>query len=196
MRLFLAISISSKFRGFITNVQKKLTEFDKTLTWVKPSQAHITLRFLGDQPEEKLIAIIRYSKDIVAVAPEFELGDMDFKLFPNSKNPRALLFDFQEGKKEFLDLQKRLDESLLKSGLIFKHPLVFPHLTIGRIKEKASPSQRQAVVLRLSDALAKPRRFRKVDLAVKVQKIHLIQSQLTPKGPIYRGLESFSLVSV
>lgn len=195
MRLFFAISVPLKFQKLISQVQKELSGFDGMITWVKPGQVHLTLRFLGNQPEEKLSTIMDCSKEVVSQRPKFELSDSAFKFFPSSKNPRVLLFDFQEGKKEFLDLQKRLDESLLMAGLSFKNPKVAPHLTIGRIKEKASAADRGRLALCLNNAVSKPRRFRLVDWTVKVQKIFLIQSQLTPKGPIYTRLESFPLVN-
>lgn len=198
MRLFFALPIPQDLKNLIEFTQQGLSNFNSLITWARSNQAHITLRFLGNQPEEKLSAIVKHSKVVVNNTSSFALSGPVLKFFPSVKYPRVLLIDFEEGKQEFLNLQKKLDEALQKTGLIFKNPKVTPHVTIGRIKEKVTSCERQALILRLSKATRKPPRFTSprftsVDLAVKVQEIHLVQSQLTPQGPIYTTLNHWRL---
>lgn len=90
MRFFIALEIPSENRLQFQSIQDKLhtlipqariTDFDKI---------HLTLAFLGEQPDElkeKLIEIIAKAANDV---PSFEVTPAYIDGFPNIHNPRVL----------------------------------------------------------------------------------------------------------
>jgi RNA 2',3'-cyclic 3'-phosphodiesterase len=166
MRLFIAIELPEAVVGELKRLQAELDLFG--LRPVK--EFHLTLKFLGDVPDSKIDKI----KEILSVIrfKPFEAELSEIGVFPEPDYIRVIWAGINSD--AIFSLQKDIDIGLEKMG--FGRDNKFkPHLTLERVN-----------FIKDKNALAK--RLKTLDvnkLRFKVTEFKLIQSTLTPKGPIY-----------
>ena len=54
MRLFVAVEPSAELSDWVRRATEALAPFGRGLRWVSPENAHLTLAFVGEQPEARL----------------------------------------------------------------------------------------------------------------------------------------------
>ncbi len=171
MRLFYAVFVPDE-------VAKKLAKAQEGLVgrWkpVPPHQMHLTLLFLGDVPEERLGELKGIGRDVAQSVPAFTARVRGTGHFPEAGAPRVW-FAKAEGE-GFEELAAGLRTSLPEFA---DHKPFKPHITLAR---KKGPAPRVAPVV--------------FDLEFPVQKLALVESKLSPKGPTYRVVETFPLKGV
>ena len=84
-------------------------------------------------------------------------------------------------------LQKHIDAQLSPLGFKPENRPFTPHLTIARIRDRASSEERRRFGLLIKETVFD------IPLPVEVKSVHLMRSQLTREGPIYSSLVSASL---
>ncbi|MCR4336472.1 MAG: RNA 2',3'-cyclic phosphodiesterase, partial [Candidatus Omnitrophica bacterium] len=82
LRTFIAIPLSSDIHALIERLQKNLKELNLDVKWVKPTNAHLTLKFLGDTPAAKIPTIHNVMKNIFAGLGELSLTTTVLGTFP------------------------------------------------------------------------------------------------------------------
>ena len=169
MRLFFAVFPPR-------SVQRELAAAQAALrgNWkpVREDQIHLTLGFLGEVPEPELARVRAAGRAAALAAPPFRARVRGTGFFPNEGRPRVW-FARAEGE-GFEPLALALREALperLDDERGFK-----AHLTLARRK---GPAPRVAPVV--------------FDLEFPVEAFVLVESRLTPKGPTYTILDTFSL---
>ena len=80
MRLFAGLDIDAGIRGRIGRFMGEVQGFAPKARWVRPESLHVTLKFLGEQPEEALEQIGASLR--VLKAPAFEIAFRGFGFFP------------------------------------------------------------------------------------------------------------------
>jgi 2'-5' RNA ligase len=75
LRLFLAIPMPETVRNEITGVQRELRRLvsHDAIRWTKPEQFHLTLRFLGDVPAERVAALQEAVNSVCRASPALHL---------------------------------------------------------------------------------------------------------------------------
>ncbi|MCK4849272.1 MAG: RNA 2',3'-cyclic phosphodiesterase, partial [Candidatus Heimdallarchaeota archaeon] len=146
---------------------------------VKPNQLHLTLKFLGEVAEKRLVEIEKELKMIKLPSFEIELLHMGF--FPNERRPRVIWIGLSEGKSQLITLAREVDDRLSKIGFPKEKRKFSPHLTVGRIK-KLYPDELQNIVDYVHS-------INTVGMEKEVvQSILFKKSTLTPHGAIYENL--------
>ncbi len=175
MRAFIAVEIPE-------TVRKKVTELidavrgNLPIKWVEFQNLHITIKFLGEVPEEMVDGVITIADQSKKNFKPFEMSLENLGCFPDQRNPRVVWIGVQDGKENLVELQKRLDVDL--AALKFEPEKRFhAHLTIGRTKARCD----------VSGILEK--KFLSERFLVKG--FTLIKSTLTPQGPIYDAVKTF-----
>ena len=183
MRAFIAIEISQEAKSAIAELQNKLREADADVSWTRPENIHLTLKFLGEVSESLVT-------DIAAICVECADGSHLFELilkgtgaFPDSRQPRVLWVGLEGDLAELTRLQRNLDEALTRLGFERDGKPFRAHLTIGRIKSRRNS--------RSLMALAKD--YTLAPLAFKASELVLKQSQLHPAGSKYSRLSGAAL---
>lgn len=189
LRLFIALELSKEmhqsFSDLIINLKKISLNGVK---WVKPENIHLTLKFLGDTPQTKIIHINSALEKAVSNISSFTILSKGTGVFPNLRQPRVFWAGITTPP-ELLNLQKQIDSEL--STLEFeveKRPFT-PHLTLGRVSESANPE----IIVKVINALTESDSFEFG--SVNIQQITLFQSTLSPGGSIYTPLKRISLQS-
>jgi len=184
MRTFIAVGISSEVREKIAQIQVELREGDPDVKWVEPKNLHVTLKFLGEVGEEKLSGVIEKTKLAASGVSHFRVHLSDLGSFPNFRSPRVVWVGINEGKAELKDLSERIEENLSHLGFAKEKREFSSHLTIGRVR---SPRGRGKLVKRIEDG-------QRCDVGeFFVDKVLVMESQLSSRGPTYRIIEEINL---
>jgi 2'-5' RNA ligase len=187
MRVFIAIDINEQIRSSISALQGELKEaadIDRgQVKWVHPSNIHLTLKFLGEVRDQQLIDVCKIVEAVATKYNKFNLSIDSLGHF-GGRSARVSWIGVGQGKEHLLKLQKELEEEGEKGGWPKEERAFTGHLTVCRIKNTRAGQ-------RIAEASANYKDFNAGSVLVDSVKVY--QSQLTPKGPIYSVLGSYSL---
>lgn len=177
-RLFLAIALPTPVRDALVAFATPLPG----VTWTRPDQLHLTLRFLGDVAEEK---IERVASHLATVRVEpFLLPVEGLGAFPPKAPPRTLWIGVGRGHPHLHQLRQRVDDALLAAGLLELDLRTFqPHVTLARCSESAASAV--ARLIRLNTDFAAP--------PFRVNAFELVASELHPAGAVHSLVRRFAL---
>jgi 2'-5' RNA ligase len=187
VRLFVAIELGADVQreaaGTIEELKRRTAQSAPRakVTWVRPEQLHITLRFIGQVDPDGATNIQTALAPPIRVPP-FELSIKGMGTFPPKRPPRVLWAGISAG----IDSLRSVEQEV-RSRLT---PLVpgddgdyHPHVTLGRVKFAAG--LRPAVLLEgLEDTTFG---------VVRVGAVTLFESRLSSKGSTYVALGRTSL---
>jgi 2'-5' RNA ligase len=185
VRLFLAINIPSEVRHAIAEASAPLRTAAPDLSWIREPQLHLTVKFLGEQPDEMAPKI---AAAMNAVASRNRVVDVEIGgvgAFPNFRRPRVVWIGVSPEPK--LELLHHDVEAACESlGLPLDGKPFRPHLTLARVKPRAATRDALRDLARAAKA---------VSLAeeVVITSIDLMESELTTVGSRYRMLSSSPL---
>jgi 2'-5' RNA ligase len=182
MRIFVGIEIPSDIRQRIRELIEVLQRGAAPIRWSRVDGMHITLKFIGDAPAEKVDQI---KVALQAVSP---VGPVSIRIqgagyFPSERAPRVVWLGVQADP-QLAELAEHLEQGLVPLGVPKEDRLFAPHLTIGRLRTPAPiPAVRE--LLRQREPL---------DLgAFTAREFCLYDSQRLPDGSIYKRLARFPL---
>jgi 2'-5' RNA ligase len=176
-RLFLALSLPAAVRDTLAALGRPL----KAVTWTRPEQLHVTLRFLGDVPEASIEPmIVRLTS--VHVEP-FILPLEGIGTFPPNRPPRVLWIGVGAGHPRLFQLRQRVDDVLLALGLQLELRTFHPHVTLARCGEGATAAVTQWIHDHRS-ANVPP---------FRVEALDLYASELQPSGAVHTLRHRFPL---
>ena len=143
MRLFVAISVGDEVRAAAGRVRasieaslQQLKSELPRLVWVSPRGLHVTLRFLGEQADAHVPALIEVIQQPYPVAP-FSIQWHGVGAFPSPRRPRAIWLGVRRGARELgrleLEVARRIGGVLPGEEAGGVQPF-HPHLTLARVK--------------------------------------------------------------
>lgn len=154
----------------------------RTVRWVRPEGIHLTLKFLGDVPIEKINQISATLEAICLEHMSFSVNISEFGCFPNFRRPRVLWIGVQDLSTQLAPLQAEIEDELSKLGFERETRRFHPHLTVGRIKKIRDRMEAQRLTAALEDVkIGDIGQFR-------VNDVGLIRSDLKPTGAVYTRL--------
>lgn len=179
IRAFVAIELPESLKNRLTELQRRLNR-PEGVSWVKASNMHLTLRFLGDVAESQ-IEVVRGCMERAAQAYRpFELAPKGVGAFPNPRRPRVFWAGVEDATGSLAGLQKRLQAELEQKGFGQEDYPFRPHLTLGRVKDSGA---RVTALQRLE--FSEP--------PFRVDEIALMRSDLRPQGSLYTRLAAVKL---
>ena len=184
MRLFVAVVIPSVVRDNLAALVRELRTFAPEEKWVRVENLHVTLKFIGEAPEEKLEPIRQALARVRSDSP-VKLDFRGLGFFPNEKHPRV----FWAGIEASPNLKKLAADIAMageKLGIPREQRPFSPHLTLARFATRRPPEKLQAPVRENMT-----REFG----SLQTHQFHLIESKLKPSGAEYTTLQSFPFVS-
>jgi 2'-5' RNA ligase len=188
MRCFIAIDIDDKITKALGDLQGQLanrTNLEKRdVKWVRPEAIHLTLKFLGEVRDEKVVEVCNIVEDVAGRHKNFEVDVESVGRF-GGRSARVLWVGAGKGNEDMMKLQKDLEERLASAGWPKENRAFTGHLTLCRIKNaKAGVKLAQA-----------SEEFRDLKLGtMPANSLSVYQSQLTPAGPIYTVLGNYKLI--
>ncbi|HHQ45140.1 MAG TPA: RNA 2',3'-cyclic phosphodiesterase [Candidatus Altiarchaeales archaeon] len=180
MRCFIAIECPRDLREKLCAVQNDVNGFGD-MNLVEMENMHLTLKFLGEIPEEKIEKTAETLKSIDS--PGFELELRGVGVFPKPASPRVFWAGCGNGSGEVKDLQKNIDSKLEKLGFE-KDARFHPHFTLSRIKSIRDKTKIFEYLEENKNTLYGN---------FKAENFVLMKSTLTPKGAVYYKIREFTL---
>jgi 2'-5' RNA ligase len=192
VRLFIAIDLSPTLRERISNEISRLTRLlgSEDVRWVKASNIHLTLKFLGET-QENMVDRIKDKLEIIASQfPSFEFQIGEFGCFPNLRKPRVIWIGVQEQRGVLKKMYQAIETDLETLGFKKEGRPFSAHLTLGRLRKNITSSNLRGLSERLEGVQIE-------NLATEmVQEICLIRSILHPSGAEYTHLGVYRLQDV
>lgn len=186
MRLFLAINLPAEVQREMAAATMPLRECVPEISWVNESRLHLTLKFLDEQPAERVNEIQTALADVAGRHREFLMTLGGIGAFPNFRRARIVWMGIEhEARLELLHHDVEL--ACERLGFEIDGRPFRPHLTLGRVKT-ALPEDR----LRLLARQGKETDFR---TEFVVRSIDLMRSERAGSGSVYTTLASAALRS-
>lgn len=187
MRAFIAITLPKEIKDYLNKLQKQLKTSGADVKWVEPENIHLTLRFLGEIDDSMLVKINEIMQAIALARNEFSISLSELGAFPNIASARVIWVGINEGDKETKEIAEESEDNIAGIGIPKETRAFSSHITIGRSK---SGLNRAKLMQLLKELANKPT---EENLRFTVRKISLLQSTLTPKGPVYEILKEVNL---
>ena len=175
IRTFICIEIPESIKSRIDRLQDALRQIEAQVSWTRPSNIHLTLKFLGGVAPARIEAIGK-ALELAAngIAPlEVEIGGVG--CFPSARNPRVFWVGVSHVTDQLRQLYANIEDQLAREGFAREKRKFSPHLTIGRVRAPHN-SNRVAEALTASD-------FESDRFIAK--EVILMRSDLNPAGSIY-----------
>ena len=135
LRLFTAVEPPTAVKSLLLSLRANIPG----LKWTRESGLHLTLRFIGETPHDKLAAV--KTALVSVVVPCFSLNLNELGLF--ERPHQTILWAGLEMCPELAVLKRGVDEALAASmGLAPDQGRFSPHITLGRLKGPASEALR------------------------------------------------------
>jgi 2'-5' RNA ligase len=179
IRAFIAAELPEAARRTLADLQDALRRDLSGVRWVRAEGIHLTLKFLGDIPEERVDTIGQTLRAAVEGQRPLTLAIKGLGVFPGIRKARVIWAGLGGETADLMGLQQRMEAAL--------EPLDFPrerrrfkaHLTLGRFK-KTPPAPALVPILE--------RRSGYPPCEVALGRVVLYRSELHPQGARYSPL--------
>jgi 2'-5' RNA ligase len=186
IRAFIAIEIPEDIRAAIAEAQGRLkrARVGVKVSWTKVDNVHLTLQFLGYIEEGAVTKIGAALDPIAAEHAAFELAVRGAGAFPDERRARVLWIGCDDPDGRLKRLGQAVQAAMQSLGFEPERREFSAHLTLGRVKFPKP----DAALTKALDSI-KNQAFG----TMRVDAVHLFQSQLHPEGSIYSRLSSHRL---
>lgn len=182
IRTFIAIDLEETARDFLRRISSDLQRQGADVGWVKNSNIHLTLKFLGDITEDSLLIINKELQTVFQTQEPLHLRIGGPGVFPNYDRPRIIWIGIHDNSDRLLNLFNTIEAALSKLGFPKEKRRFSPHLTLGRVR---SNKGKEKLIKAIKD---------QADLAGPDLRAHeaiLFKSDLKPSGSVYTPLCKF-----
>lgn len=180
MRLFVAVFPPAEIQRAASSVIESLRRPGDGVSWVKPDNLHYTLRFIGEVGEDGARRVAEAAREAVRGRRAFEATLGGVGAFPNARRARVIWLGMIVGEAELVAIARALEDGVVKRGFDREDKAFSAHLTLGRVREPKADWTAQLAAARVPDAQA---------LRFRIERVSVVQSQLSPKGSIYQVRE-------
>ncbi len=181
MRLFAGIDLPAEIVRGLERLVDVLRPAAR-IKWSPPANLHVTTRFIGEWPEERLAELRAALADLPS-HPPIPIAVRNLGFFPNPHAPRVFWAGV-DAPADLTALAAETDRALQPLGLAPEGRPFSPHLTLARIKEPV-PLQRLREAIAALPALDFGR--------FVADRFYLYRSHLGPAGSVYTKLAEFPL---
>jgi 2'-5' RNA ligase len=175
-RLFVAITLLDVLKAKLAGLRSDFPN----LKWATPETMHLTLRFIGQTPEERVDAVRRSLRDVRRHA--FCLTVAGLGLF--QRRDDGILWAGVQEESALPELKRLVDDALRSgAGLDLKNETFSPHLTLSRLKKAPSRELKDAVKAKVAECFGE----------MPVTSFTLFRSLLRPTGAVHEAVETYPM---
>jgi 2'-5' RNA ligase len=183
MRLFIATNFPGVVLRDLNERVAKLKPRLPSASWVREETQHLTLAFLGEQPEKNVDAVTPALLEALGEIPTFDARLRGSGFFPNARHARVGWVGL-EPDEHFVTLSNTVRDVVSEHGVKLDGVEFKPHLTLMRIRDPWPPASIDLYNRTLGDYESAP---------FTVDSVTLFSSQLSPKGAIHTPRQVYPL---
>jgi RNA 2',3'-cyclic 3'-phosphodiesterase len=186
VRCFIAIDVDPEVLAGVLRTQATLraAAASADVRWADRAQLHLTLKFLGAVPDDRVPEVSTRLATVAAAAAPIELAAGGVGGFPTLKRPRVLWVGVTAGASALAELAHAVDRAMTGLGFAPEERPFRGHLTIGRVR---SPRGGAALAKALEAAGAP------LFGSWTVSEVVLYESRLRPTGAVYVPISRHAL---
>ena len=165
-----------------------------------PEQVHVTLKFLGDTPDDR----VRAAEECVAAAvDDADVGPFDchlagYGVFPSLDYISVVWLGVAEGDMELTRLHRAVERETVAAGFdAYDHDSFTAHATVARMDDARSKREVQDLVRAARTGASDPGELgprASPDVGTfRAEEVRLTESRLTDDGPVYETAARFPL---
>lgn len=143
MRFFIALEIPEKSRVELEKVQSQLTQVIPSLRLTSPEKLHLTIAFIGEQPESIKAELIHVTTEAVKDIAIFTVSPGIIDGFPNIHQPNVIWMGVNGQLDNLLVIRERIKDGLANLGLTTDERRFVPHITLGKPNGGVNLSEEQ-----------------------------------------------------
>ena len=178
MRLFVAVTPPPEVREAALERARSVS-WKGRIRWVPQQNLHLTLKFLGETPEEEIPRLEAALESVCLGHRAFDLALESVGAFPSTNKARTLWVGAGEGSEALTALAEDVENALQDLGFEREKRPFHPHATVGRAKDGRA-------AMTGGEPVSEPPGFR-------VRSVELMRSRLTDEGAVYSVAASFAL---
>ncbi len=182
IRTFVCLQLPEFARDRLLVIQQRLKRSGAQVSWVKPDNIHLTIKFLGSVRSDRLEKIIQAVRRAAGQGSPIVLELTELGCFPNTRVPKIIWAGPRRLPRALEILHRRVDEALVAAGFAPEVRPFSPHYTLGRVRSGRN-------VQKLVAAIA-AERFE--PLEISLTEIVVMGSELHPSGALYAPIARVS----
>lgn len=184
VRSFVAIQLNDQIKEKLDETQALLKGkgIGDQVRWVRPGGIHITLKFLGDVPVDRVKEIVLAVKHACEGVSPFSLTFGGLGCFPSVSRPNVVWIGVQGDTRKLTNLQDRIEDSLAILGFPPEKRKYTPHLTLGRVGRHVNRRERGRL-----GGLIQTQSIETLG-EMEAHEVSLMKSVLSPAGARYSRL--------
>lgn len=182
MRMFVAVELGESVRQAAeVTVDQLRRRVGRAVDarWVSTEKMHLTVRFIGNVPDERVPAVLDSLASRLTIPP-FDVTLGECGVFPSHGAPRVLWIGIGEGVHSLQALHDEFDRRLATLGFQPEERPFSAHLTLARIKDVRTGSSSSIRQIAREVAVRRGRSH--------VTHATVFQSLTSPRGSIYAPL--------
>jgi len=188
IRSFIAVEMPAAVKAELGAIIERLQpQRHRCVKWVASDGIHLTLKFLGNIDTNAVPAVVVAIEQAASGIPAMELSLGGLGMFPNERRPRVVWVALDGDTGPLAELQRNIENAMRPLGFEPEGRKFTPHLTLGRVRENASPKERKDIGLSIESVKCD------WEMGFTVREVSLMKSTLTPSGAIYDRLAAIEL---
>jgi len=182
LRTFFAVDLDDASRSAAHGVAQRLAAEPRgeEVRWLQPEAYHVTLRFLGATPRDRIADLVAAAQRATRAIAPFEMRLGALAGLP-ALGPRVVVLELAPPE-PIAALAAQVESAVVAAGFPAEPRAFRPHLTIGRIRERRGRGPRLDAANGPADAAP-----------FAVTSFALFQSDLDAGGARYTPLERIAL---
>lgn len=184
MRLFLALELAPALLGALESAIAPLRAEAPEIAWVPPQKRHLTLKFLGEVPDDRVASVVALAGAVANGHRPFAMRLGGIGAFPNFRRARVVWIGVEAEPRLEL-LHHDLEVAGETRGFEIEGRAFRPHITLARVRVPLAADHMRRVA----------RAARRIDFSAEqeIARITLFESAVVQAGASYRRLHAATL---
>ncbi|MCL5935536.1 MAG: RNA 2',3'-cyclic phosphodiesterase [Firmicutes bacterium] len=142
MRFFIALEIPEESRQQLEAVQREIKQVIPDIRLTNPEKLHLTIAFIGEEPEEMREKLVEVIKEAVWDTPPFAVTPAYIDGFPSLHQAHTFWIGVKGDIDKLFVVRERIKDGLVRLGLEVDERRYIPHIAVGKVgKFKLLPFQ-------------------------------------------------------
>ena len=184
VRAFIAAELPPSVTGRLEQIQNRLKVEIEGVRWVKASNIHLTITFLGDVEPVRIEPIAKAVREQTLHRTGMTFSLAGLGAFPGISRPRVIWVGLEGDGTALSNLYEDLTADLEVLGFLRERRSFTPHLTLGRVKSSGDAARGLKTIMGAE-------KFMVDGFPFTLDGLTLFRSDLTPRGALYTRLERF-----